>query len=248
MRLIVLGHTAPFPAPGRACPGYLVEEGDTRLLLDAGSGVLERMLAHCCYEDLTAAVASHLHFDHISDLFALRYAMDVARRRGCRATPLPIYTPAEPAGLAGLFDYKEATRWVPAVAGETVTVGDLRVRFEAVGHSIPAHAVVVESRSGRLVYSGDCRRGDGIEGAAAGADLFLCEATFQERDRDMAGPTGHLTAAGAAAVAGAAGARRLLLTHIQPHYDRRVSLAEASAAAAVPVELAEEGQVYPIGT
>lgn len=246
MRLIVLGHTAPFPAAGRACPGYLVEEGNTRLLLDAGSGVLERVLAHCRYEDLTAVVATHLHFDHVSDLFTLRYAMDACRFHGTRTARLPIYAPAEPANLAGLLTYREATQWVPAVDGETVAVGDLRVGFVAVDHTVPTQAVVVEGLSGRLVYSADCRRGEGLDRAAAGADLLLCEATFQEQDRDLASPTGHLTAAGAGALAEAAGVRKLVLTHIQAHYDRRVSLAEARSATAVAVELAEEGQVYRV--
>ncbi|MDQ7795076.1 MAG: MBL fold metallo-hydrolase [bacterium] len=247
MKLTILGHTAPFPAPGRACPGYLVEEGSTRLLLDAGNGVLERMLAHCRYEDLTAVVASHLHFDHFADLLVLRYAIDVCRALGDRRQGLPVYAPAGPAGLPELLTYKEATRWVPATAGEAVDVGDLRVSFVAVDHPIPTHAVIVEGERGRLAYSGDSRWGEGLIQAAQGADLLLCEATFQDRDRHLAAPTGHLTATEAARVADRAGAGRLVLTHIQAFYDREVSLAEAQAVAGGPVELAEEGRVYHLG-
>ncbi len=246
MRLHVLGHTAPFPAVGRACPGYLVEHGATRLLLDAGSGTLERMLAVVGYEDLTAVVVSHLHFDHASDLYVLRYAIDACRKLGRRTEPLPIYLPAEPPELVGWLNYRDATCGHVVRPGEVLGIGPLRLSFHAVEHSLPTHAVTVEAQGRRLAYSGDCRRCQGLEEAAAGADLLLCEATFQEQDRELAEPTGHLTAAQAARAAAEAGARRLVLTHIQAMYDRTVSLEEARSAAAVAVELAEEGQVYEV--
>ena len=42
MRLTILGNNGPYPAPGGACSGYLVESdsGNTRILIDCGTGVL----------------------------------------------------------------------------------------------------------------------------------------------------------------------------------------------------------------
>ena len=40
MKLTVLGRHGPFPAPGGACSGYLIEAGDTKLCVDLGSGTL----------------------------------------------------------------------------------------------------------------------------------------------------------------------------------------------------------------
>ena len=40
MKLTVLGCNGPYPAAGGACSGYLLETGDTRVLLDCGAGAL----------------------------------------------------------------------------------------------------------------------------------------------------------------------------------------------------------------
>ena len=98
MFLTVLGRHGPYPRPGGACSGYLIEDGATRVLVDCGSGVLSRLLGILRPEELDAIVLSHLHFDHCSDLFVMRYALDQQERsrRGARSVRVPLYTPAEP--------------------------------------------------------------------------------------------------------------------------------------------------------
>ena len=248
MELLVIGHTAPFPAPGLACPGYLVSEGRTRILVDGGSGVLERLLAICPGEELTAVLVSHFHFDHCSDLYVLRYALDASRREGLRSEPLPIFSPPEPPELAGLLAYREATRHVAVTPGETVDVGGIRVRFLAASHTSPTLGMVLEGAAGKLAYSGDCRWGEGLGAAAQSADLFLCEATFQDGQEAAAAATGHLTARQAAMAAGLAGVGRLLLTHLPAAADRRVSLEQAQAEVDLPIALAEAGRRYCLGS
>jgi ribonuclease BN (tRNA processing enzyme) len=227
-----------------ACPGYLVSEGGTRILVDGGCGVLERLLAVCPLEELTAVVVSHLHFDHCSDLYVLRYALDVSRRQGLRTEPLPIFCPHEPAELAGLLTYREATRRMAATPGETVHLGEIRVRFLAADHTLPTVGMVLEGTSGKLAYSGDCRWGEPAVATAQGADLFLCEATYQDGEEAVAGATGHLTARQAAMVAGRAGAGKLLLTHLSAAVDRQVSLEQAQDEIDLPIALAESGRKY----
>ena len=70
-----------------------------------------------------------------------------------------------------------------------------------------------------LTYSGDTDSCRGLEEAAKDADLFLCEAAFEE-GRDDGIKDVHLTGKRAGEAATAAGARRLLLTHI-PVWTRR---------------------------
>ena len=93
MRLTVLGKYGPFPAPGGATSGYLIEQGDTRVLFDCGSGVLTRLLAQCPLEQLDAVVLSHLHEDHVADMQVLAYPGTVAR--GQAAAVLPHHAPGE---------------------------------------------------------------------------------------------------------------------------------------------------------
>ena len=75
MRLTILGNNGPFPAPGGACSGYLVESdsGETRILLDCGTGVLAHLTQLTPDIHLDAVVLSHLHYDHMSDMLPMHY-------------------------------------------------------------------------------------------------------------------------------------------------------------------------------
>ena len=74
----------------------------------------------------------------------------------------------------------------------------------------PTWGFRVEAGSKTVAFSADTGPTDVLVELAAGADLFLCEATLAEAEAE---PRGHLTAREAAAAALAARARRLLLVH-----------------------------------
>ena len=57
-------------------------------------------------------------------------------------------------------------------------------------------------------------------------DVLVCEATYLERDSEMARHFGHLTAAQAARLAQEAGARKLVLNHLSQRYRVREILEE----------------------
>ena len=59
MQLTILGNSGPYPAPGGACSGYLLSQGDTHVLLDCGLGVLARLQEHISLGALSALVLTH---------------------------------------------------------------------------------------------------------------------------------------------------------------------------------------------
>ncbi|MGD0882547.1 MAG: ribonuclease Z [Acidimicrobiales bacterium] len=88
---------------------------------------------------------------------------------------------------------------------------------------------VAEVRPGqRMAFVMDTGMCDAAVSLAAGADLVVCEATFADRDAELARRYRHLTASDAARVARDAGARRLVITHFSQRYpDVQVLLDEA---------------------
>jgi ribonuclease Z len=62
-----------------------------------------------------------------------------------------------------------------------------------------------------------------------GADVLVIEATFLNRDAQIARDYGHLTAAEAASFAAANDVGRLVLTHLSGRYEDAEILAEAAA-------------------
>jgi ribonuclease Z len=98
------------------------------------------------------------------------------------------------------------------------------------GRRLTAAEVTGPARTGRrIVLSGDTAPAADVAVAAKGADLLVHEATFVERDRELARRTGHSTAADAARIAARAGVGLLAVTHRSSRYRRERVLQEARA-------------------
>ncbi|NLT74081.1 MAG: ribonuclease Z [Chloroflexi bacterium] len=106
------------------------------------------------------------------------------------------------------------------VQGQAITLAD--------GRRIEPEEVLGDEVGGvRLVHVGDAGRTDNLVDVCRGADALVIEATYTERDADMAARFGHLTAAQAAHLAREAGVSHLLLVHISRRYSEREILREA---------------------
>ena len=109
MRLTVLGNNGPYPIPGGACSGYLLESdsGNTTILLDCGTGVLARLEQCIPLDQLDAVVLSHLHYDHMSDMLPMHYALQFNPRK----KPLNVYAPATPVEVRKLLGHAQIDLW-----------------------------------------------------------------------------------------------------------------------------------------
>ena len=89
---------------------------------------------------------------------------------------------------------------------------------EAGGRMVQPEEVLGPPRRGlKVVFSGDTAPCEGLEQAARGADLLICDATYpDDRYTEQAQTYGHSTFCQSAALAARAGAKRLLLTHYSP--------------------------------
>ncbi len=245
MRMTVLGSSGTYPAAGRPASGYLVEWGGAVVWMDAGPGTFDALCGRTEPGELDAVIISHRHPDHCSDLFALFHYL--AYGPGGRV-PVSVYVPAgladHLAGFVGeeagdgafqqLFDFRTVGD------GDEAALGGLTMRFASTAHSVPTIGVRVEAGGRSLAYSADTGPGGGVPGLAAAADVFLCEATYQEPRSRYSYPY-HLTAAQAGATARDAAARRLVLTHLPPALDAATSADEAAAAYGGAVQVAAPG-------
>lgn len=245
MQLRIIGRNSPFPAPGSACLGYLLEHQGDHVLLDCGSGVLSKLGHWLPLEKLAHVVLSHLHGDHCSDLFVLRYAADARLRWGWNDQPVRVYAPAEPAGEYDRLAYRDAIVSESITPGGTLDLGSFRFEFYPVAHALPGVAMRITAGGRTLAYSGDSGPCDGLVEAARQADLFLCEATLRDQDRPGS-RLGHLSGGEAGQLAEAAGSRRLLLTHFFPAFDPDERGAEARRHFSGPVEVVREGENYQV--
>ena len=189
--VVLLGTGNPIPDSSRAGAATLVRAGDTRLLVDAGRGVLMRLTAAGVLPImLDAVLLTHLHSDHICDL------NDVVTTHWVMSpepTTLRVYGPP---GTAAVVDgmramlapdvryriaHHEDLTWEPQL--DVVEVGEGEV-FDRAGVRVVAaptdHRPVeptvgyrVEHDGRAAVLAGDTVPCAGLDGLCRDADVYV---------------------------------------------------------------------------
>jgi ribonuclease BN (tRNA processing enzyme) len=249
VRITVLGSQGTWPGASRECCGYLVTADGFHLWLDAGTGTFSRLQEHVSVADLGGMLISHGHADHFLDIIPAFYA----RHYGGLGQPgLPFFSPPGFTDLAALLVSEggrnvmgEAYAFEHATPGGVFEMGPFRITpFEMTHIGVPALGFRLEADGKVLAYTGDTGPCDEAIKLADDADLFLCEATYQN-DSELS--YFHLSALQAAEHAARAGAKRLVLTHITPNLDPGRSLEEAAAGYSGSIDVAVPDMVIEVG-
>jgi len=247
--ITVLGCDASYPAPGGACSGYLVESGSTWVWLDAGTGTMANLERYTDIDALDGIVLSHAHPDHWTDVCVYHHLVKWYRPRSgvvvCSTARVRELVEAVNGEVAPL-DWR--------VVDETskVKIGGISLSFSRTDHPPETLAVRLEGLGAAVAYSADTgpawsMRSLGARGVGGphdqGIGLALVEATL---DPEHEGAVQHLSARQAGQLAEDAGARALVLTHIDPDVDHERQLAEAKTTFRGPVSLATVGARYEV--
>ena len=182
MKLTVLGTCGPFPKPGSACSGYLLESEGTKVLLDCGSGVVSRLFRVCDVSSLDAVVLTHLHFDHCSDIGVLRYAAEASSNKPVIRVIAPdtAGTVLEPF-LKGTDVFQAET----VTSGMECVVGSLLLRFSRAVHPVEAYCVSIEGAGRSFFYTGDTALFEGLDDLMRGADLAVADSCFTDAQAEI---------------------------------------------------------------
>lgn len=230
MKLTILGNCGPYPLAGAACSGYLLESssGNTRLLIDCGTGTLAALMGRVSLDRLDAVLLSHLHFDHMSDMLPMQYALQF----NPRSVPLPVYAPQQPENVRSLLEVPcYDLHSIESLPADGLTLSEMHIRFFPVSHPVPTFGLRVSCDGKTFAYTGDSNSCASLASLAADADLLLADAGLSLADWSQTSP--HLSADGCGRLAACSGAKRLLLTHLNPKYtsDRHEAEARAHFAA-----------------
>lgn len=249
MRLTVLGCAGSFPGPESPCSAYLLEADGFRLLLDFGTGALSGLQRYATLTDVDAILLTHLHADHVLDAVSYvvvrRYAPDGPYPR------IPLYAPAGASerlagayGSVGEGPLDDVYMFHDLKAG-TFEIGPFSITVDRVNHPVETYGVRVEQGGRVLVYSADTAACEALNRLAQGADLFLCEASY---DEDADNPPGlHMTGRDAGETATKAAVSRLVLTHLVAAWVSEARAVDAAVSAyAGPIEVARAGARYEI--
>jgi ribonuclease BN (tRNA processing enzyme) len=253
MELVVLGSGTVAPSAHRTAPAHWVTAGEVRLLLDCGAGMLHRAAGFGVrWSDVTHVAVTHFHPDHWGELPMLLFAL----RWGTLPSRSALLKVIGPPGLrtrmtvlAGALGDWVLEPGYPLEIVEIAAGGSLELSGEVVleawktPHTDESLAYAVRQRGARLVYTGDTGPSDDLARWARGCDLLLAECSLPDEGAIAI----HLSPTQAGALARAAGARRLALTHFYPAIEGTDPASVASRAFGGEVFAANDGDRFVIG-
>ncbi len=247
MKLKVLGTQSPVCKEGHNCPGFFIQDGNNRILLDCGSGTHSLLTYPNDLQNLSVII-SHLHRDHYNDVFNLQYGSLVFHNQKRIERPIDIYMPKTP--IERVDDIKgepDAYAKYHSIDEDTkLTIGNMNVTFCKTDHPVETYAIKIQNGNRSIVYTSDTSYSakNRIANFAKDADLLICESSLL-KEHGFPEINSHLTAAQAAQIAKQANVKGLALTHFWPEEDVRKYTDEAKEVFKNVIAL-KEGQIIDI--
>lgn len=152
MELTVIGRAGGVGRVGEACSGYLVQEGQTRVLLDCGAGVASSLQRVCALEELDHVVISHWHPDHASDAGVLVHGRIIQRILGTATNTLHFYAPASTPDLERVGKADNGCASHAIEAGGHLAIGDIDIDFMRTRHPVECLAMRLVGRHNIVIH------------------------------------------------------------------------------------------------
>jgi ribonuclease BN (tRNA processing enzyme) len=242
MRLTIIGSGDAFGSGGRFNTCFHLATPERAVLIDCGASSLVALKTHGIDPNtIDGVILSHLHGDHFGGIpFLMLDGQYLSRRE----RPLLLAGPPGsaqriPALMEAMFPASSQTKFrfpwqiVEIPVGVPTDVLGLTVTSAEVIHfsGAPSTALRVSDGKKTLAYSGDTQWTDALLSIGAGADLFIVECYDETREL-----TGHLNWRLIEARKGEFGARRVMVTHMNPSVLNKLESVRAAG-----VLVAEDG-------
>ena len=257
-----LGVRGSIATPGMAAGGNTacveVVAGDTRIILDAGTGLRtlgnERMAGGPRHSTI---LLSHLHWDHVAGLqfftpiYVPGHRVEIAsgpngvmsHDAAIRSLFKAPFFPVEFDDLGGTVTTRELR------PNDTFTIGDITITMAKLNHPDPVYGYRLEHGGQSIVYATDTEHFSCVDPTlkklAAGADILIYDSQYTPEEYPAKVGWGHSTWQAGAELARAAGVPQLVMFHHDPgRTDAQLAALEAAARAALPGTVAaREGLV-----
>lgn len=247
MKLIILGTQSPYNTPGHNCPGFLIKDKSTNLMLDCGSGSHSLLTFPNDLQNLSV-ILTHLHRDHYNDIYNLQYSSLVFHNQKRIEKPISIFLPSTPEAIHNdiIGEPDAFAKYQSINKSSNLKIGNMDVSFCPTDHPRETYAVKVQNGNRNIIYTSDTSFSarDNLVQFAKGADLLICEASLL-KEHGFPEICSHLTAYQAGTIAKEAGVKGLILTHFWPEEPTQKYVNEAKQVFSHVIP-AVEGQVIDI--
>lgn len=247
MKLKILGTQSPYNTTGHNCPGFLITDEHSKLMLDCGSGSHSLLNFPNDLNNLSVII-SHLHRDHYNDIYNLQYASFVFHNQKRIERPIDIYMPVTPEEI-----YKDISnednafaQYSPIDEETELNIGKFNVSFCKTNHPVETYAIKVTNGDRTIVYTADTSFSskDKLVNFAKDADLLISESSLL-KSYGFPKINSHLTAEQAGIIASEANVRGLILGHFWPE-ELPENFVEEAKKVFPSVIAAQEGQIIDL--
>ena len=238
--LTILGGSSAGVGTGEGCSSYLVTiDDETNVVLDIGPDTLLELRKHADYRTLDGIVISHLHLDHVLDLFALKFMLSYNPVKA--PGKIPLFLP--PGGLefmakaAELFltsqdnldtyftDVYEMEEYNPTTS---LKIGKATITFAPTVHLVPCWAIRVQPPAGGdCVYTADAGSDSDLDTFARDAKVIAADSAAAPNAPEAVKRGVHMDAVAAGQLAQRAATSQLVLTHqweeLLPHQNAAIA-------------------------
>ncbi|MGM0365931.1 MAG: MBL fold metallo-hydrolase [Actinomycetota bacterium] len=212
----------------KGCPGYVLEAGGKTILLESGSGTLYRLAkTGVSVDSIDTVCYSHHHPDHISDLLPLLHSLKWDPSLKKKTRELTIMAPQKVLDfyrqLLSFYgdsispDNKRLRVNLRSTSNGPIILGNIAIECRRVAHTQDSVGFRFSFRGKTLAYSGDAGLDASLVKLAANCDLLLCECSFPN-DRKF---EGHMCPRDIDTLIKKANPKKVLITHIYPHWSRQ---------------------------
>lgn len=247
MKLKILGTQSPYNTLGHNCPGFLITDGETKVLLDCGSGSHSLLNFPSDLNNLSVII-SHLHRDHYNDIYNLQYSSFVFHNQKRIERPINIYLPENPANNYNdiITENLAFAKYSTINENTNLNIGNMNISFCQTDHPVETYAIKVTNGDKTIVYTSDTSFSskDKLIKFANSADLLISESSLLE-EHGFPEINSHLTAKQAGIIAKEANVKGLILTHFWPDEPTKKYVDEAKKVFS-KVIAADEGQIIDL--
>lgn len=251
LSLTTVGTGTAFPEADRGPTCMLLRHDDRRIVVDLGSGALQKLCTHGVSPfEMDALLFTHAHLDHFADLVPLLFALHVPGYQ--RDTPLDIYA-SEPA--FALLDRLRAAYgdWlnVPEsnVAFHTLSEGDrreicgLQLDVHPVDHAESSIGYRFTTPGGTVVaIPGDSGPCEGLTELCRDADVAVVECSMP----DIMPISGHMNPSTLATLIQSSVLKHLLVTHQYPAAIAMDAVGSLRGMVDVRITVPDDGETFEI--
>ena len=180
MEITIIGKYGPYAQKGGATSCYLINDS---VILDMGSGALARLQEKVNLCKISAIILTHMHSDHISDMFTLRYFYALEEKAGRLDKKIDVYMPYSKSPENEMLSDCRRFNIHYVNHGDIIEIAGLKTEFYAMLHAgIPCLGLNIKQGESSLAYTADTLYCENLETLISKSKFAVCDCAVLSKD------------------------------------------------------------------